>query len=33
MVKSLIAPDRELELNKWNDQAFDSLIDFSLLIT
>ncbi len=31
--EGLIAPDRELELNKQNDQTLDSLIDFSLLIT
>ncbi len=28
--EGLIAPDRELELDKQNDQALDSLIDFSL---
>ncbi len=28
--KGLIAPDRELELDKQNDQALDSSIDFSL---
>ncbi len=28
--EGLIAPDRELELDKYNDQALDSLIDFSL---
>ncbi len=27
--EGLIAPDRELELDKQNDQALDSLIDFS----
>ncbi len=33
IAKGLITPDRELELDKQNDQALDSLIDFSLLIT
>ncbi len=28
--KGLIAPDKKLELDKLNDQALDSLIDFSL---
>ncbi len=28
--QGLIAPDRELELDKQNDQAFNSSIDFSL---
>ncbi len=28
--EGLIAPDRELELDKQNDQALDSSIDFSL---
>ncbi len=28
--EGLIAPDRDLELNKQNDQALDSSIDFSL---
>ncbi len=27
--EGLIIPDRELELDKLNDQALDSLIDFS----
>ncbi len=29
-LEDLIAPDREIELDKQNDQALDSLIDFSL---
>ncbi len=33
MAEGLITPDRELELDKSNDQALDSLIDFSLFIT
>ncbi len=28
--EGLIAPDKELELDKQNDQALDSLIDFIL---
>ena len=31
--EGLILPDTELEFNKQNDQAFDSLIDFGPLIT
>ncbi len=28
--EGLIAPDKELELDKYNNQALDSSIDFSL---
>ncbi len=28
--EGLIAPDRELELDKYNDQALNSFIDFTL---
>ena len=31
-LEGLIVSDRELELDKWNDQAFDYLIDLSFLI-
>ena len=32
-LEGLIVPDRELKLDKQNNQALDSLIDFSLFIT
>ncbi len=32
-LEGLIALDRELELDKYNDQALDSLINFCFLIT
>ncbi len=31
--EGLIVPDKELELDKQNDQALDSLIDFIFLFT